>query len=222
MSTLGRLIIFLVIFPSSAVYSSPSSAQPGKAQPQTPAPTSRTRMDGKFGHYLVTPAGTIEGIVLEDGTIARLPLLEPVIQTAFLRPGDTVHIEGDGLSGPTGTVLLNASVEFRTSLAVRTGRPPTPSTTETGSPSLAHHGRKRGLSPSKGFGSQSAGAEGKTQGSSADRSTNGSFFFGITNVSAHRSEPDEGIWLNLKHITTRTGHMGEDPRWQRSEETSGP
>ena len=134
MSNLGRSIIFLMIIPSSAVYSSTSSAQPGNFQPQTPAPTSRTRMEGKFAHYLVTPTGAIDGIALADGTIARLPLFEPVIQTAFLRPGDTVHLEGDGLSGPTGPVLLNASVEKRSSVAGVTDKTPAPSATGTGSP----------------------------------------------------------------------------------------
>ena len=134
MSNLGRSIIFLMIIPSSAVYSSTSSAQPGNFQPQTPAPTSRTRMEGKFDHYLVSPTGTIDGIALADGTIARLPLFEPVIQTAFLRPGDTVHLEGDGLSGPTGPVLLNASVEKRSSVAGVTDKTPAPSATGTGSP----------------------------------------------------------------------------------------
>jgi len=134
MSNLGRSIIFLMIIPSSAVYSSTSSAQPGNFQPQTPAPTSRTRMEGKFDHYLVSPTGTIDGIALADGTIARFPLFEPVIQTAFLRPGDTVHVEGDGLSGPTGPVLLNASVEKRSSVAGVADKTPAPSATGTGSP----------------------------------------------------------------------------------------
>jgi hypothetical protein len=159
---------------------------------------------------------------IHDGTIARFPLFEPVIQTAFLRPGDTVHVEGDGLSGPTGTVLLNASVEIRTGLAVRTDDPPTPSATGTGSPPLARHGRKRGLTPSKGLGSRSAGAEGKIQETAVDKSTNGSFFFRITNVSARRKAPSEGIGVKLKHMTTGADHLGDHPRWQRSEETSGP
>jgi hypothetical protein len=221
MSTLGRSIIFLMIFPSSAVYSSPSSAQPGKAQPQTPAPTSRTRMDGKFGHYLVTPTGAIDGIVLEDGTIARFPLFEPVPQTAFLRPGDTVHVEGDGLSGPTGPVLLNASVEKRSDVAVVADKTPAPSSTGNGSPPRSHRGRKRGPSPNKGLGSPSAVAEGKMQDPSEDRSANGSFFFGNTNISARKKRP-EGIWLKLRHMTTGTDHVGDDSRWQRFEETSGP
>ena len=221
MSILGRAIILLMLLPFSAVYSSPSRAQPGDFQPQTPAPTSRTRMEGKFAHYLVTPTGAIDGIALADGTIARFPLFEPVIQTAILRPGDAVHIEGDGLSGLTGTVLLNASVEIQTGVAVRTDKKPTSSATGTGSPPLVHRGRKRGLSPGKGLGSPSAVAEGKTQEPSEDRSTSGSFFFGSTNISRRRERP-VGIWLKLNHMTTGTGHVGDDPRWQRSEETSGP
>jgi hypothetical protein len=173
MSTFGRSIIFLMIFPSSAVYSSPSSAQPGKDQSQTPALTGRTRMDGKFGHYLVTPTG---------------------------------------LSSPTGPVLLNASVEKRSGVAGVAGaaaKTTAPATTGTGSPPSSHRGRKRGLSPSKGL------------VPSEDRNANGSFFFGNTNISARGKRP-EGIWLKLKHMTTGTDHVGDDPRWQRSEETSGP
>ena len=221
MSNLGRSIILSMVIPSSAVYSSPSSAQPGNFQPQTPAPASRTRMDGKFGHYLVTPTGAIDGIVLEDGTIARFPLFEPTLQTALLRPGDTVHVEGDGLSGPTGTVLLNASVERRSGVAVMADKTPTPSATGTGSPPRSHRSRKRGLSSSKAPVPGPTAAEGKLQDPSEDRSTNGSFFFGSTNISARRNRP-EGIWLKLNHMTTGTGHVGDDPRWQRSEETSGP
>jgi hypothetical protein len=195
MSDLGCSIIFLMIFPSSAVYSSPSSAQPGKYQPQTPAP-SRTRMEGEFAHYLWAPTGAINGIVLKDGTIARFPLFEPVLQTAFLRPGDTVHVEGDGLSGPTGPVLLNASVEKRGGVAAMANKTPTPSATGTGSPPRSHRSRKQG--------------------------TNGSSFFGGTHVSARRKERPAGIWLKLNHMTTGTGHVGDDPRWRRSAETSGP
>jgi len=222
MSNLGRSIILLMIFPSSAVYSSPSSAQLGNFQPQTPAPTSRTRMGGTFARYLVTPTGAIDGIVLKDGTIARFPLFEPVLQTAFLRPGDAVDVEGDGLSGPTGPVLLNASVEILTGVAVRGDKTPTPSATGTGSSPRSHHGRKQRLSSSKGPVSGPAAAEGKRQDPSKDRSTNGSFFFGSTNISARRKERPEGIWLKLNHVTTGTGHVGGDPRWQRSEETTGP
>lgn len=221
MSTFGRSIIILVIIPSSAVYSSPSSAQPGKAQPQTPAPTSRTRMDGKFGHYLVTPTGVLEGIVLEDGTIARFPLFEPMLQNAFLMPGDTVHVEGDGLSGPTGPVLLNASVEKRGGAAGVADKTPAPSTAGNGSPTRSHRGRKRGSSPSKGLDSRMAVAEDKMQEPSEDRTTSGSFFFGSINISRRKERP-EGVWLNLRHMTTGTGHVDYDPRWQRSAETSGP
>jgi len=221
MSTLGRSIIFLLIFPSSAVYSSPSSAQPGKAQSQTPAPTSRTRMEGTFAHYFVTSTGAIDGIVLEDGTIARFPLFEPVFQTAFLRPGDAVHVEGDGSSGTTSTVLLNASVEIRGGVVVLADRTPTPSAMRAASRPRSHRSRKRGLSSSKNLVGPTA-AEGKIQEPFGDRSTDGSFFFGGTNLSAQRKERPEGIWLNLRHMTTGTDHVSDDPRWQRSEETSGP
>ena len=139
----------------------------------------------------------------------------------FLRPGDTVHVEGDGLSGPTGPVLLNASVERRSGVAVLADNTPAPSARGIGSPPRSHRGQKRRLSPSKGLGAQSAGAEGNVQEPSEDRSSSGSFFFGNANVSARKKRP-EGIWLKLRHMTTGTDRVGDDPRWQRSEETSGP
>jgi hypothetical protein len=221
MSNLGRSIIFLVIFPSSAVYGSPSSAQPGNSQPRTVAPTSRTRMDGRFVRYLVTPTEAIDGIVLKDGTIARFPLFEPTLQTVFLRPGDAVHVEGDGLSDATGLVLLNASVE-KGGVAIMADKTPTLSATGTGSPPRSHRGRKQGLSSSKGPVSGPTAAEGKKQEPSMDRSANGSFFFGSANISARRKELPGSIWLKLNHMTTGAGNVGDDPRWQRSEETSGP
>jgi hypothetical protein len=46
----------------------------------------------------------------------------------------------------------------------------------------------------------------------------------LTNLRAARfmREYGEGIWLKLNHMTTGTGHVGDDPQWQRTEETSGP
>jgi len=222
MSNLGRAIIFVMIIPSSAVYSSPSSAQPGKSQPQMPASTSRTRIDGKFRYYLVTPTGAIDGIVLEDGTIARFPLFEPVLQTSFLRPGDTVHVEGDGLSGPTGPVLLNAFVEVRPVATVLVDKTPTPSATGIGSPPRSHRGRKASPNSGKSPVSVPIAAQGETGEVPEDRRTNGSFFFGNINISAPKKERLQGIWIKLNHMTTATGHVSDDPRWQGSEQTSGP
>jgi hypothetical protein len=179
-------------------------------------------MEGPFARYLLAPTRAIDGVVLKDGTIARFPLFDPVLRTALLRPGDLVHVEGDGLSGPTGLVLLNASVEKRGGVAVMADKTPTPSATGTGSPPRSHRSRKQGLSSSKGQVSGPTAAEGKRQEPSMDRSTNGSFFFGSANISARRKELPGSIWLKLNHMTTGAGNVGDDPRWQRTEETSGP
>ncbi len=224
MSNIGRSVIILMIFPSSAVYSSPSGAQPGKAQSQTPAPTSRTRMDGTFGHCLMSPTGTIAGIVLEDGTIARFPLFEPVLQTAFLRPGDTVHVEGHGLIGPNGPIFINASVEVPNGTATRAEVTPTQSVTISSKP-RSRRGQEHGLSASKGQTEDAprpTAAPGKTQGPSRDRRTNSSLFFGSTSVSTRRKARPEGFWAKLSHITTGTGHVDSDSRWSRTQETAGP
>ena len=221
MSSSGRSIVIFVPILVGMVHSPPSVAQAGHAQSQASAPTSRTIIDGTFGQYLASPTGAIDGIVLEDGTVARFPLFEDAPQSALLRPGDAVHVEGNGLSGPTGTVLINASVEMRGGRAVRSDIAPTSS----GSNPRSHRGRKPGLSASKGpvqHSPQPATAVGRTQGQTNSRNANSGLFLGGTTVSSRKKAHPETIWLKVRHATTGTGPIDNDSQWRRAEETSGP
>jgi hypothetical protein len=215
MSTIGRSILLIILFAASAFDGSPSVAGEEKVQSQT-TPAGRMSTDGNFAHYLVSATGSIDGIVLEDGTVARFPLFRPVFQTAFLRPGDTVHIEGDGLSGPTGPVLINASVEVRSRVAAPAEAKPTQSLATSSKPG-SRHGREHGPRAAKGQGKNAS------KRSATDRPlASSSFFWGIPDVSAAIETRPESFWLRLSHMTTGTGHVYIDPHWRRVNETSGP
>ncbi|MFC7478141.1 hypothetical protein ACFQS7_27595 [Dankookia sp. GCM10030260] len=60
---------------------------------------------GKVQATLRGPRGEVNGAVLEDGTILRLPPREAERFADLLQPGQTVAARGDGLSGPLGTVV---------------------------------------------------------------------------------------------------------------------
>ncbi len=224
MSNIGRSVVLPIFFAASAFYGPPGAAGDEETQSQASAPTGRMTTDGSFAHYLVSPTGSIDGIVLEDGTVARFPLFGPVFKTSFLRPGDTVHIEGDGLSGPTGPVLINASVEVRSRAAAGAGTKPKQSLA-TGSRTRSRRGREHGPRADKGqngSASKTRSATNRTVESSTGEKASRSFYWGKTNISAGIETRPESFWLRLSHVTTGTGHVYVDPHWRRVNETSGP
>jgi hypothetical protein len=212
MSNLGRLLIVPWLVCVGMAYSSSSPAQNSRVQSDVPARTSRTSVDGKFGHYLESSTGRIDGIVLEDGTVARFPLFALAPESAFFRPGDTVHIEGDGLSSPTGPVLFNASVKQDRSAYARIDVVPMPS---------ANHARVRLRSHR---GPQRASVAEKAQGQSADPRirANGSLFLEGTNAGTGKKAARETRWLRKARASAVTGDAGNNSQWTRAEETSGP
>jgi hypothetical protein len=49
--------------------------------------------------------GELNGAMLEDGTILRLPPPEAERLRALLTPGQAIVVEGDGLTAPMGRVI---------------------------------------------------------------------------------------------------------------------
>jgi len=221
MSNTGRSIALLALFSASLIHSPSGAAQPTNAQSQVLSRSSRTRLDGRFAHYLMSDDGAINGIMLEDGTVARFSLFEPAPQTTFLRPGDAVSVEGDGLSSPTGLVLVNASVKIRSDTDAHVDLTPARSTAGSNSMPQPHarHPRKRALSQDKAQSPQPMAAASKTQ--QRDGRLDTSLFFGNSSVSAERKGYGESVWLKLKHVTTGAGQQDSDWHWRRSRETSG-
>ena len=60
---------------------------------------------GKVKLQLHGPRGDLNGALLEDGTIIRLPPPEAMRLAAMLTPGASVSVQGQGMAGPLGRVI---------------------------------------------------------------------------------------------------------------------
>ena len=116
MSKLGRLILLLIPMLAGVAHGSPATFEPPPATTQAHA---RFTIDGKFARYLVSPNGEIDGFVLEDGTVTRFPPHALLPETAPLRFGDAIRLEGEAAAGPAGPVLAHASVTKGDAVIVR-------------------------------------------------------------------------------------------------------
>ncbi len=68
-------------------------------------PTART-VTGRVKADLHTPRGDVDGALLDNGTILRLPPPEAARLAALIAPGQTVTVQGDGVAGPLGTLVM--------------------------------------------------------------------------------------------------------------------
>ena len=216
MSKLGRSIPFLVLASAGFVYSSSGAAQPGAATAQVPA---RLTIDGKFAHYLVSPSGEVDGIVLEDGTVTRFPphALALAPEIAPLQAGDVVRLEGDAVNGPTGPVLAHASVTRGNAVIVRGDLPPPPAPGDPGAGPRAHHGGKHGPRGAKGPHEESLRpltVTGKIQGFSTDPHgrVDGILFVDGTNARAGKKVRLDTLALKAGDTITVTGKGGNYPQ----------
>ena len=110
MSTYALPVVLALLISSSAAHGAPDAAPGNQPAVRIPARTSHTVIEGKFARYLESANRDLEGIVLEDGTIVRFAPIKRITKSASLRPGDTVRIEGDVVSGLAGTYLVHAAV----------------------------------------------------------------------------------------------------------------
>jgi hypothetical protein len=81
-------------------------------------------VNGKFVRYLESPNRDVNGIILEDGTVVRFAPFKRTPHSASLQPGDSVHVEGDVVSGLPGPYLIHALVSTSNLLAARGDIPP--------------------------------------------------------------------------------------------------
>jgi hypothetical protein len=65
---------------------------------------------GHIKAQLHGPEGDLNGVLLEDGTIVRLPPPEVQRLAADLMPGAPLYVQGDGFSGPLGWVIEATSI----------------------------------------------------------------------------------------------------------------
>lgn len=74
------------------------------AGPSAPSPA-LTEVQGRVRMALHGPRGDVNGALLEDGTVLRLPPPEAERFATLLQPGQTVIAEGTELANPIGKVL---------------------------------------------------------------------------------------------------------------------
>jgi hypothetical protein len=66
--------------------------------------------EGHIKAQLHGPQGELNGVLLEDGTIVRLPRPEASRLTAALAPGAPLSVQGEGYAGPLGRVIEARSI----------------------------------------------------------------------------------------------------------------
>jgi len=146
MSNLRRSVLLTILTSAGLVYGSPSAAQPTTVKAQVAA---RTSMDGKFVRYLESPTRDIDGIILEDGTVARFAAPKRARRSGALLPGDSVHVEGDVVSGLPGPYLVHALVTRSNLLVTRDEIPPLSTTVSAAGGARSHPVAKSGKAASK-------------------------------------------------------------------------
>ena len=214
MSNLSRSLLLLTLISAGTAYSSSGVAQPPGPPPQAPA---RMSVDGKFAHYLVSPKGDIDGLVLEDATVARFPPHAIASDTTMLRPGDAVRVEGDAVNGPTGRALVRASVSKGNVVIVRADIPPPPPSGGPGAGARPHRGGKHGPKDGKGPHEDSLlsmTVTGKIQGFSTDPHgiVDGILFVDGTSARAGKKARIETLGLKAGDTITVTGKGGNYPQ----------
>jgi hypothetical protein len=83
---------------------------PGGGPPGAPRPDQELTASGKIKAQLHGPMGEINGVVLEDRTIVRMPPPEAARLVDTLSPGHTLAVRGTGTSGPLGTVIAAEAI----------------------------------------------------------------------------------------------------------------
>jgi hypothetical protein len=93
---------------------------PPAVQAKTAAPAPSV-IEGRFQRYLVSPKGKTEGLLLEGGTMVRLPEQAFAKGAPELKAGDAVRVEGRAIKTPTGQIMMRALVQ-RGSETIADGR----------------------------------------------------------------------------------------------------
>jgi hypothetical protein len=94
---------------------------PGPSDPPKPLSDS-----GRVKAQLHGPRGEMNGALLEDGTIVRLPPPEAQRLVAMLTPGAPLSVQGSGVEGPLGRVIEARSMGVDATHLVQVAIPPHP------------------------------------------------------------------------------------------------
>ena len=223
MCKLSHWTILLYSISAGAGYSSYCAAQSREAA----SPVSfRTSVVGSFAHYLESPNGDIDGIVLQDGTVGRFPPLMHTTLAGPFRPGDSLRVEGDAVSGLAGPYLVHALVT-RSSVPTTTGATPAQTKGEFAAGNPSPRIGKSGVARAKGAresGGRALRVTVKTPSRSAVRHTRVDEILAANSATprGRRQGRLEMAKSKARDATTGTGKGGSDSQWGRSQETAGP
>lgn len=208
--------LYIFIF-AVGTYSSSSAAQPTESKSPVLV---HTKVDGNFAHYLESINGDIDGVVLEDGTLARFALFNFAPQPITLQPGDFVRIEGDRVDGMAGPYLVHA-------LVTRINVPMTQRAIASHAPLGVDGNVARPRRGGKGALKENAQpllAAGKPRGPFKARTGRVDDILAVDSASAHARKKGrlEIIESKAREATTGRGKGGNNVQWSRVEETAGP
>lgn len=99
----------------------------GQAGPHGPRGNQqKLTAEGRIKSQLHGPRGELNGALLEDGTIVRLPPPEALRLAAKLTPGAMLYVEGDGFAGLLGRVIAAQSLGPNPAQLAQIAAPPPP------------------------------------------------------------------------------------------------
>jgi hypothetical protein len=111
----------------STVADDDSGPRPGRRPPAAHAAKSRlAEAQGPIRMNLHGPRGEVNGVLLTDGTVLRLPPDAAVNLATLLQPGRTVIARGDEVSNPIGKVLEVRELGASRNQLTPVGAPPPP------------------------------------------------------------------------------------------------
>lgn len=99
-------------------------AQPSPPPAPPPAVGNAPAVSGRVQHLLITPFGEVDGLLLDDGIQVHIPPHMTAQTVAFVRPGDTVTV--DGVPESMSVLRADALTNARTGASL-TVQPPDPS-----------------------------------------------------------------------------------------------
>ena len=97
----------------------------GGPRPPGPGDASQALVaQGTVKEQLHGPRGDLNGVLLQDGTIVRLPPPEAQAHAAALAPGKTLYASGDGMASPLGRVIAARAIGTNAQDTVQIAAPP--------------------------------------------------------------------------------------------------
>ncbi len=103
-----------------------AGVSPQPASPPTPTAQAAPSIAGRVEHYLLTPHGEVDGLLLTDGTVVKFPPHLGVVLAATAKPGDEVSALGFfGLATAYGRAMKALTITNTATGQTVVDQPPT-------------------------------------------------------------------------------------------------